>query len=51
MAQWLGALAALAEDQGSIPASTFGSSQPSVIPDSGDPMPSSGLYEHTYTHK
>lgn len=43
MAQWLGALTALPEDQGADSYHTHGSPQPSVTPALGDPMPTSSL--------
>ena len=49
VAQWLGVLAALAEDLGWVPAPTGGSSQPLVTQVPGAPMSSSdtsGIYTH-----
>ena len=46
MTRWLGALAALPEDQGSIPSTHTEAHTPSVTPAPGDLMPSSGLWRH-----
>lgn len=49
-AQRLRALAALAEDLSSVPGFLSGSSQLTVSPAPGDPMPSSGFHGHSNTH-
>jgi hypothetical protein len=47
MAQGLRALAARAEDQGSIPSTYMSGSQPPVAPVPGDPMTFSSLQRHS----